>query len=94
MARVQALPALPDVFLLDIHVSPMNGFDMLHELRCFEPTAGRMIVALTASVMNSEVHQLKQAGFDGILPKPLNFHSFPTTLDRILMGEHIWTLPS
>jgi CheY-like chemotaxis protein len=51
-----------------------------------------MIVALTASVMNSEIHKLKEAGFDGVLAKPLNFHTFPEMLTRILNREQIWTV--
>jgi len=92
MSRVKALPIVPDVFLLDIHVSPLDGFEMLYLLRHHESYMHCMIVALTASVMNSEVYQLKEAGFDGILAKPLHFHTFPATLERILTGERIWTV--
>jgi CheY-like chemotaxis protein len=90
--RVAALDPVPDVFLLDIHVSPHNGFGMLAMLRQHPHYAGKMVIALTASVMNEEINQLKEAGFDGVLAKPLNFHTFPDTLLRILAGEHIWTV--
>jgi CheY-like chemotaxis protein len=92
LERVAALDPIPDVFLLDIHVSPYNGFGMLAMLRKHPDYAEKMVIALTASVMNEEINQLKEAGFDGILAKPLNFHTFPDTLTRILAGEHVWTV--
>ncbi|MBZ0309834.1 MAG: response regulator, partial [Anaerolineae bacterium] len=92
MERLAALNPVPDVFLLDIHVSPHNGFGMLAMLRQHPHYAEKMVIALTASVMNEEINQLKEAGFDGVLAKPLNFHTFPDTMLRILAGEHIWTV--
>lgn len=90
--RLAALDQIPDVFLLDIHVTPHNGFAMLKMLRSSPQFADKMIIALTASVMNNEIHQLKEAGFDGVLGKPLNFYTFPETLQRILAGERIWSV--
>lgn len=81
-----------DIFLLDIHVVPHDGFQMLEMIRKDEHYADKMVVALTASVMNEEINRLREAGFDGVLAKPLNFHSFPATFERILNGEHIWTV--
>ncbi len=90
--QVEALPVMPDVFLLDIHVLPLDGFEMLRRLRAHPTFAHKMVVAITASVMNAEVQSLREAGFDGVLAKPLHFHSFPTTLDRIMAGERIWAI--
>ncbi len=88
--RVEAIDPAPDVFLIDIHVHPLDGFGMLELLRAHPLYHEKMIVALTASVMNAEIHRLKEAGFDGVLAKPLHFQSFPGTLERILTGERIW----
>ena len=90
--RVTEVAPEPDLFLLDIHVKPLNGFEMLDLLRQHERYHDKMIVALTASVMNEEITRLKEAGFDGMLAKPLKFHDFPDLIDRILNGEHLWTL--
>lgn len=90
LVRVESMEAPPDVFLLDIHVTPHDGFKVLEMLRNHEAYAQKIVVALTASVMNEEINKLKEAGFDGVLAKPLNFHTFPDTLDRILAGEKIW----
>lgn len=90
--KLEALDQIPNVILLDIHVTPHNGFSMLKMLRSSERFADKMVIALTASVMNKEINQLKEAGFDGVLGKPLNFYTFPETLQRILAGERIWSV--
>lgn len=90
MARVEALSPTPDIFLLDIHVAPHDGFAMLKMLRADSRFATARIVALTASVMNEEVDELRQAGFDGAIAKPLSVQTFPGLLERIIAGEAIW----
>ncbi len=92
LERVQSLPSAPDAFFLDIHVLPHDGFEMLEMLRSHPQYAQKTVIALTASVMNEEINRLKQAGFDGVLAKPLNFYTFPETLSRILAGEKIWNV--
>ena len=84
----------PDVILLDIHVKPFTGFEMLEMLRQSEHFAGTKIVALTASVMNEEVLQLKESSFDGCLSKPVDSDIFPDLLSQIVEGEEIWRITS
>ena len=88
--RLAALNRKPDIILLDIHVRPYNGFEMLALLR--EQPAYRQtpVVALTASVMNEEVQKLREAGFNAVLAKPLDIDTFPAILNRILCGERVW----
>jgi CheY-like chemotaxis protein len=90
MERVTQLIPQPDVILLDIHVHPHDGFSMLNMLRNHPDYHQKPIVALTASVMNEEIQQLQDAGFDGIIAKPINMDTFPETLTRIMNGERIW----
>ena len=92
--RVEALDPKPDVIFLDIHMKPYNGFEMLSMLRQLEWVNGTPIVALTASVMNEEVHKLITAGFHGCLAKPIDLTTFPESLERILGGEHVWHIAS
>ncbi len=47
----------PDVILLDIHVKPYSGFEMLEMLRKMNGFVDVPVVALTASVMNEEVQK-------------------------------------
>lgn len=88
--RLELLAPQPDVILLDIHVPPHDGFEMLKMLREHASFRGIPVAALTASVMNEEVVKLKHSGFDGVIAKPLDMDSFPDMLDRIIKGENIW----
>lgn len=94
LEHVAGLDPKPGLILLDIHVQPYNGFAMLSMLRELDWVRQQQppIVALTASVMNEEVHQLKQAGFDGCLAKPIDIDSFPEALHAILSGESVWRI--
>lgn len=88
--RITHIPHIPTVILLDIHVRPYDGFQMLTMLREDSRFAGSKIIALTASVMNEEVEQLRKAGFDGAIAKPLSIQTFPELLRRVMTGESVW----
>jgi CheY-like chemotaxis protein len=90
LEQVNNLDPKPDVIFLDIHVQPYSGFEMLAMLRELGWTKEVPIVALTASVMNEEVQQLKTVGFSGCLSKPLDVNTFPDILERIMHGEKVW----
>ena len=88
--RMQNLPRRPDLIMLDIHVPPHNGFEMLAMLRDQPEFAQVPVVALTASVMNEEVERLQASGFDGVIAKPVDLDTFPLTLEAILDGKRVW----
>jgi CheY-like chemotaxis protein len=90
--KLEALEFHPDVILVDIHMQPLDGFNLLKILRRLPGYLHTPVVALTASVMNEEVTMLRQAGFDGVIAKPVNQEQFPSLLERILRGEHVWGL--
>jgi CheY-like chemotaxis protein len=92
LPRVRDLPKRPDIILLDIHVSPLNGFQMLQMIREDPVYATTKVVALTASVMNEEVERLRKSGFDGAIGKPIPLSTFPIAIERILNGECVWQL--
>ena len=90
LPRVRNLPIRPDIILLDIHVSPLNGFQMLQMIRQDPVYSITKVVALTASVMNEEVERLRKSGFDGAIGKPIPLSTFPIAIERILNGESVW----
>jgi CheY-like chemotaxis protein len=88
--RLGSVDSKPDVVFLDIHIEPIDGFEMLKLIRQSETYQSTRVIALTASVMNEEVKMLKEAGFDGVIAKPLDYDTFPNVLHRILKGEQVW----
>ena len=92
MNKAVAIVPQPDVIFLDIHMDPLDGFEMLELLRASETFGNTPIVAMTASVMNEEVAKLQTSGFDGCIAKPIDKNSFPQLLQRILQGEKVWSI--
>jgi CheY-like chemotaxis protein len=90
ISRVHGLPCKPDVFLLDIHMQPYTGFEMLSMLRSDPAYARSTVIALTASVMNEEVEMLRTSGFNGVIGKPIDVSTFPDLIERVVGGESIW----
>jgi two-component system cell cycle response regulator DivK len=92
MPRVRALGRIPDIVFLDIHIAPLDGFEMLQQLRTDPSCRSARIIAVTASVMNEEVDSLRASGFDGAIGKPLNLQKFPQQVASILKGETVWAI--
>lgn len=92
LARAEALDPVPNLIFLDIHVTPHDGFEMLQMVRGSAHFAHARVLALTASVMNEEVAQLRSVGFQGCLAKPIDSDTFPDTLARIMNGEEVWNI--
>jgi CheY-like chemotaxis protein len=78
--------------MLDIHVKPLSGFDMLDYLRQHSTYKTTPVIALTASVMNEEVQRLRSAGFNGVISKPVDLDTFPEKVHRVLKGETVWNI--
>ena len=93
LARLQALRAVPAVIFLDIQVAPIDGYEMQKLIRSDPAYQDTQVIAVTASIMPSDVALLQQAGFDGLIGKPLVHKVFPELLQRILAGESIWYIP-
>lgn len=90
LSRVDALAVQPQVILLDIHILPSNGFQLLDMLRQDPKYQHILIIAITASVMNEEIERLRTSGFDGAIGKPLDFEKFPMLLEQLMRGDTVW----
>ena len=89
-AHLLALDPEPELILLDIHVQPITGFEMLKIIRKHALFDDVPIIALTASVMNEEIDTLRCAGFDGVVSKPIDLDEFPELMQQALLGANIW----
>ena len=62
MDKVRDLPAVPDVIFLDIQMRPHDGYEMLKMLRGDSMYKEATVIAMTASVMATDVQALRAAG--------------------------------
>ncbi|MEO1668406.1 MAG: response regulator [Chloroflexota bacterium] len=90
IGRLRSLNPTPDLIMLDIHMEPVDGFEMLRLLRTESDFCDKIVIALTASVMNEEIRKLQKIGFDGAIGKPINVTKFPELIARVLNGESVW----
>lgn len=76
-ALLMAREHLPDLVLMDIALPGIDGVEAARRLRAAPETAAIPIVALTASVMETDRARFVDAGFAGLIAKPINVLRFP-----------------
>ena len=75
----------PSLVLMDIHLPGISGLEAIREIRGDSSTlASTPVVAVTASVMGNARDKIRDAGFDGFEPKPLNLKEFLGTVRRLV----------
>lgn len=85
-----ALADGPDFKLvfLDLELPNANGLDLLPQLRTHPALRQARFVAYT--VHTSEINEVRDAGFDAFLGKPLSSQRFPDQIRRILAGQSVF----
>ena len=78
----------PDIILLELRMTGMNGIQVLRELRKDPGLARVPVVALTASVMARERAAADAAGFTELLPKPFFPEDLATAVTQIIAAAH------
>ena len=76
------------VVFLDLEFPNYDGMQLVKDLRGLSHLKGVPIIAYSVHI--SEQDEIREAGFDGFLGKPLNVSKFPDQLRRILDGELVW----
>jgi CheY-like chemotaxis protein len=76
-ALLMAQEHLPDLVLMDIALPGIDGVEAARQLRAAPETAAIPIVALTASVMETDRARFVDAGFAALIAKPINVLRFP-----------------
>ena len=71
---------LPDLILMDIALPGIDGVEAAQRLKAEPLTAAIPIVALTASVMEADRARFGDAGFAGLIAKPIDVLTFPGQL--------------
>lgn len=74
----------PHIILMDIHMPGVDGLTATRLLRADEQTRSIPIVAVTASVMEKDREKTMEAGCDGLIPKPIDPHTFGRQLAEFI----------
>ncbi|HEX9278482.1 MAG TPA: response regulator [Casimicrobiaceae bacterium] len=75
---------VPDLVLMDIQLPGISGIEAIARLRADATTADIPVIAVTASVMQHDLKQITDAGFDGYVAKPINLRGFLDTVRSVL----------
>jgi two-component system, cell cycle response regulator DivK len=62
----------PDLILMDIQMPVVDGIELTKRLKADPATRHIVVVAFTSYAARGDEHDLKAAGFDGYVGKPVN----------------------
>ncbi len=76
----------PDLILMDINISGLDGYEVTTRLRALEELKEVPIVAVTAATLRGDRERALIAGCDGYIPKPIDVDRFPQQVEAFLRG--------
>jgi PAS domain S-box-containing protein len=79
--------ASPQVFLLDIGLPEVDGYELARRLRAQPATAGAMLIAVTGYGQESDRRLAEDAGFDAHFVKPVDIARLTRLLDDLAAGR-------
>jgi CheY-like chemotaxis protein len=74
----------PELILLDIRMPGMDGYEVAAAIRRTPGLEQTWIIAVTASVMDSDLNAITAAGFDGYVSKPIDPETFMAEIGQFL----------
>jgi two-component system, cell cycle response regulator DivK len=74
----------PALILMDIQLPGMDGITAFGQLRADPATRDIPVIAVTASAMSHDRHEILAAGFDGYQSKPIQVRAFLEAVRRAL----------
>jgi CheY-like chemotaxis protein len=80
----KALSSDFDLFMLDISLPGMSGFELLEALQLSEETRRVPAIALSANAMPKDIDKGLRAGFASYLTKPIDIPQLLSTLDTLV----------
>ncbi len=80
----------PDLILTDLVMPNKTGFEAIKEIRQIPEIEQIPIIAVSASVMDTDLKQSKIAGCDNFLPKPVDENKLLNVLEKYLHIEWIY----
>ena len=74
----------PDLIICDVNMSPMNGYQVLKELRSNAATATTPVILMTGAADNAGMRTGMELGADDYLPKPFSIDGLYAAVDARL----------
>ncbi len=74
----------PDVILLDINLPGVDGVEVCRYLRREPHTARIPIIAMSTEIQPETIAQIRRAGANAFLPKPIDIDTLDQVLKNIL----------
>ena len=74
----------PSIILLDIDLPDMSGYAVFQALKTEETTCNIPVIAVSASVLQTDIDHAMAMGFYTYVKKPINVIEILTTIDHVL----------
>ena len=75
----------PDLILMDIQLPEISGFEVTKWIRAEEGLRYIPIIAVTAFAMKGDEEEIREAGCDAYISKPVSVRNFLELIDRFLV---------
>ncbi len=72
-----------DLIISDIGMPEMNGYELARKLRSLPEHKRTVMIAITGFTIHEDRNRALRAGFDGLVTKPIGFHSLIATIERL-----------
>jgi two-component system cell cycle response regulator DivK len=79
-----AIDNRPELIVMDIQLPGMNGIAALQRIREHRTLDAVPVIAVSASAMPADQHNIVSSGFDAYLTKPISLKPFLATVARFL----------
>lgn len=90
-ALEQVLQINPDLILLDLHMEPISGIEVLRRINdVMEPAVRPPILMLTADTSADAKHDALAAGVSDFLPKPIDSVEVILRIGNLLTGRELY----
>ncbi len=79
---------IPDLILMDINISDLDGYEVTTHLRSIPSLKDTPIIAVTAATLVGDRERAIVAGCSGYIPKPIDVDKFADQIRGYLTGSH------
>jgi two-component system cell cycle response regulator DivK len=83
----KATNSIPDLIITDINLPDIDGYEVTDTLKKTKETAHIPVIAMTANVMKKDRDNVRQAGCDGYIAKPIDVDELPNQIQNFLKGR-------